>query len=173
MMVLVFPVVGRIPGSDYGGVQESLANDMQMVNSSPRLQHVIAVYLVSVIAFNVAGMMVTYKLSAVHRCLLEASRTAVVWTIDLTIHAYMPESSFGETWNNWSWVQLAGFALLVTGQATYGELLTWGLKTTPKAAPSPFASPSSIRSPIAQLDSLMPDVVDADISEVIMSVEEH
>lgn len=142
MLVLVFPIVGRIPGSDYGGVQESLANDAYMVEHSPELQRVIGIYLVSVLTFNIAGMMVTYQLSAVHRTLLEASRTAVIWAIDLYFFYYVPSMhSFGEAWNKWSYVQLIGFVLLVLGQATYGELIKWGGYFKPSRGPQAHASP--------------------------------
>merc|ERR1712012_1466078 len=151
MMCIIFPIVGNLPGPDYGGCQESLENDFAMVENSPDLQSVIVNYLISVFTFNIAGMMVTYQLSAVHRTLLEASRTAVIWGIDLSIHAYMPESSFGESWNSWSFLQLAGFFLLVIGQATYGEMITWGFRTSKKALVSPFVSPSTMKSPTGQL----------------------
>merc|ERR1712228_248933 len=106
----------------------------------------IGIYLFSVFTFNIVGMMVTYRLSAVHRTLLEASRTAVIWIIDLTIHHYYPASTFGETWNAYSYLQLIGFVLLVIGQATYAELITWGLPP-PKSAASPIPSPSPLCEP--------------------------
>jgi len=170
MMVLVFPIVGRLPGNDYGGCQESLENDFAMVENSTALQSVIGVYLVSVFTFNIAGMMVTYQLSAVHRTLLEASRTAVIWGIDLAIHAYVPDSSFGEAWNSWSWLQLLGFALLVIGQATYGEMLTFGFRTS-KAAAKAMATPSTMKSPTAQLQ-LGVDLPEEEEAEMTLVQEE-
>jgi len=151
MLAVCFPILGALPGSDVGGCQENLQNDFEMVKNSKQLQKVIVIYLISVLTFNIAGMMVTYKLSAVHRTLLEASRTAVIWALDLGIHAQMPDSPYGEAWNKWSWLQLAGFFLLVIGQATYGELITWGFKTSPPKAASPLASPSSMQSPTGQM----------------------
>lgn len=152
MMVIVFPIVGYLPGNDYGGCQESLENDFAMVANSHKLQLVIAVYLVSVFLFNIAGMMVTYQLSGVHRTLLEATRTAVIWGIDLAIHAEYPESNFGESWNPWSWLELAGFLVLVIGQATYGEMITWGFRTSQSKVATPLGSPSKLMSPTGQLN---------------------
>lgn len=140
MFVFVFPIVGRIPGPDYGNCQESLDNDYYMVKNSPQLQKVIGAYLISVFAYNIAGMMVTYSLSAVHRTMLEASRTAIIWAIDLAIHNAYPDSSFGEAWCAWSFLQLAGFVMLVVGQATYAEIITWGMAVPSKMA-SPLLSP--------------------------------
>lgn len=161
---IIFPVVGSVPGSDVGGVMENLQNDEAMLKNSTQLQTVIIVYLVSCFTYNIAGMMVTYSLSAIHRTMLEASRTAIIWGLDLAIHYFHPSSPYGEVWTAWSFLQLAGFVLLVTGQATYSEILTWGL--APKviqpsdAILSPMKSPhsparsrgSSFASPKAMLD---------------------
>jgi len=144
VFAFIFPIVERLPGDDAGGCMESLSNDVAMVHNSPELQKVVMVYLVSVFTYNIAGMMVTYALSAVHRTMLEASRTAVVWVIGLTIHAVYPSSSYGETWNRWSFLQLLGFVLLVLGQGTYAELIQWGTGPRWRSLPSmaePLISP--------------------------------
>lgn len=144
MFAIIFPIVQRLPGDDVGGCQENLDNDFAMLNNSAILQKVVAVYLVSVFTFNISGMMVTYALSAVHRTMIEASRTAVIWSIDLAIHHYWPTSPYGEVWNQWSFLQLMGFVLLVLGQATYSELLTWGTGASWRTADSlaqPLMSP--------------------------------
>merc|ERR1719428_2627462 len=86
MFCVLFPLLGTIPGSDVGGVQENLENDFIMVKNSSTLKVVIVIYLVSVFTYNIAGMMVTYRLSAVHRAMLETSRTALIWLLDLAIH---------------------------------------------------------------------------------------
>merc|ERR1712232_1465642 len=99
------------------------------------LQYAICVYLFSVCTYNTAGMLVTYSLSAVHNTMVEATRTALIWVIGLVIHRFLPNSPYGEVWSQWSWLQLFGFLLLVTGQATYGEILTWGFKVDKNAAP--------------------------------------
>jgi len=148
--VFIFPVVGRLPGDDVGGCMENLDNDIAMVNNSPELQKVVVVYLVSVFTYNIAGMMVTYALSAVHRTMLEASRTAVIWSIDLAIHSFLPNSSFGEAWNSWSFLQLLGFVLLILGQATYGELITWGRGASWKSIPAMGGAEPLILSPDAR-----------------------
>lgn len=145
MFCLVFPIVQRLPGDDVGGCQESLENDVYMVGQNPMLQKVVIVYLVSVLTYNIAGMMVTYALSAVHRTMLEASRTAVIWSVDLIIHWVMPGSPYGETLNQWSVLQFAGFVLLVLGQATYSELVTWGSHASWRTQPmmaAPLLSPA-------------------------------
>merc|ERR1711964_801650 len=91
-------------------------------------------------------MLVTHSLSAGHNTMVEASRTAVIWGVDLAIHHFLPNSPYGEVWNSWSVVQLLGFVLLVLGQATYSEVLTWGRKIEKDTAPqiwSPVREPGS------------------------------
>lgn len=68
-------------------------------------------------------MKVTQSLSCVHRTMLEASRTAVVWGVDLAINYFAPESGFGEQLNAYSALQLLGFVLLVLGQMIHSEII--------------------------------------------------
>jgi len=158
MLAIIFPIVGALPGDDVGGVVENLENDIFMLKHSKELQQVVVVYLVSVFTYNIAGMMVTYSLSAVHRTMLEASRTVVIWAVDLILHAVNPK--YGEVWSMWSYLQLGGFVLLILGQMTYSEWLTWGLRLPPakveaQLSPvfepgfSPFSPVSPDRSPTA------------------------
>jgi hypothetical protein len=83
--------------------------------------------------------------------MLEASRTAVIWMVDLVIHYWIyPASSFGESWSSWSWVQLAGFGLLILGQSIYSELIMLpGFYYPPRPIVAQIesvqASPASVR----------------------------
>merc|ERR1712083_278489 len=81
-------------------------------------------YLFSCGTFNITGIQVTAALSAVHRMMMDASRTLVIWAFGLYVHYYIDENSlFGEAWTDYSYLQMIGFAVLVAGQAIYGEVL--------------------------------------------------
>merc|ERR1712113_913049 len=104
-------------------------------------------YLFSCGTFNATGIAVTGALSAVHRMMLDASRTTVIWAFGLAVHYYWDESSpFGEAWTPFSILQLFGFVVLVSGQAVYGEVLKVpGLKyPKSEASPMKLATPGSI-----------------------------
>jgi len=73
---------------------------------------------------------VSGKLSAVHRTLVDACRTIVVWGINLTIYYASSNggddcvATSGENWHGyWSWVQLVGFAFMMCGEYCFYHLL--------------------------------------------------
>ena len=54
------------------------------------------------------------------RTIFEAVRTAVIWVVDLMIYYWFaPNSVYGESWNTYSWIQLAGFLLLIYSSQCY------------------------------------------------------
>ena len=144
-----------------------------MIKNKSNLQYLVLLYIFSVFTYNMSGMLVTYALSAVHRTMLEASRTAVIWIIDLAIHYWIaPSSSFGEIWTNWSWLQLFGFAVLILGQSVYSEMIRVpGFYYPPRpivaAIESIQASPASVR-----YNVLIPQGSDFGNSEVVMVFDE-
>ena len=124
MILIVFPILYLVPGNDAGNTAENLVDTYAMLQNSKSLQYLVLLYVFSVFTYNMSGMLVTYALSAVHRTMLEASRTAVIWIIDLVIHYWIaPSSSYGEVWTVWSWLQLAGFGVLILGQSVYSEII--------------------------------------------------
>jgi drug/metabolite transporter (DMT)-like permease len=151
MLLVFFPALYLIPGGDAGGCQENLYDTVVMMSNNKSLQYLVLLYVFSVFTYNMSGMLVTYALSAVHRTMLEASRTAVIWMVDLVIHYWIyPASSFGESWSSWSWVQLAGFGLLILGQSIYSELIMLpGFYYPPRPIVAQIesvqASPASVR----------------------------
>jgi hypothetical protein len=58
----------------------------------------------------------------VHRTLVDALRTILVWGVDLFIF-YLIDESFGESWNHYSYVQVVGFLLLLLGTTIYNAVL--------------------------------------------------
>jgi len=151
MIVIVYPLRYVLPGSDLGH-QEDPFDTAAMLYNSGMLQVCVLVYLFSCGTFNATGIAVTGALSAVHRMMLDASRTTVIWAFGLTWHAYYPDSTFGEAWTAYSYMQLCGFCVLVLGQAIYGEVLKVpGLKYPPPVVDGQlFVSPaaSTMASPL-------------------------
>jgi len=119
-----------------------------MLSNSKDLCYLVLLYIFSCGTYNISGMLVTSSLSAVHRTMLEASRTLVIWLVDLCVFYLIdPKIRFGESWNAGSWVQLLGFVFIVTGQSIYGEIL--------KIPCGKYEMPVEMfHSPLAQLRSL-------------------
>ncbi|XP_062503729.1 solute carrier family 35 member F6-like isoform X2 [Corticium candelabrum] len=82
----------------------------------------IVLYLTSIIFYNYCGLAVTKSLTAVHRTLIDALRTIVIWVVELVIY-YAGAESFGEGFSWWSFVQLDGFVFLLMGTLLYYEIV--------------------------------------------------
>jgi len=80
------------------------------------------IYLGSIGAYNVFGMSVAKKMTSVHRTLVDACRTLVVWGVDLFLH-YAISNKFGESLTKWSILQAFGFVLLLTGTLIYNKII--------------------------------------------------
>ena len=98
MAVVVFPLLAILPGSDTGGVQENTFDTLVMIENNSNMQIMLCIYLFSCATYNVARMLVTSTLSAVHFTMIDASRTALIWVLDLCIFYAGPAEyrSFGE-----------------------------------------------------------------------------
>jgi hypothetical protein len=66
-------------------------------------------------------MTVTARASAVHRTIFEALRTATTWVAMLLIALITPD--YGEKWEVWSWLELAGFVLLVFASLVFNDVV--------------------------------------------------
>lgn len=119
MGLVVLPILGRVPGSDVGGVAENTVDTIAMVQSSRGLHACLGVFFVSCFVFNVCGVMVTRQASAMHHTFLDASRTIFVWLGSLGLFYCSEEPALGEPLTDWSWLQALGFVLLVLGQCVY------------------------------------------------------
>lgn len=151
MLFIVYPLLYVIPGSDHGHM-EDVIDTFTMVKNSTHLLMLVIIYLISCGSFNASGIAVTGALSATHRMMMDASRTSVIWLFGLTVHYKIDASSpYGEAWTSYSYLQLVGFLILVTGQGIYGEMIKVpGLYYPPPPKDLPqFASPGSLHSPVA------------------------
>lgn len=152
LVLLIYPVVYMLPGDDHGHLEDPYDTMAQLSNSGP-LAFLAGTYTLSCAAYNVAGIRVTGVLSSVHRVLIEASRTVVVWAIALLVH-YCIDSDLelGEAWTVGSFVQLAGFFLVLAGQAIYNGLL----RLPGMTYPSEELGVDVFLSPAAPLSALTP-----------------
>lgn len=153
IMMLLFVPMYFIPGKDAGSY-ENILDSSTMIENGSGLTHAVLLYTLSCACYNLCAVCVTGALSAVHRTMFMALRTLIVWCVDLTVF-YMvdPNIAWGESWSVYSYVQLIGFVVLVTGQAIYaGVLQVPGLRYAPSPQASPvkvenFISPAAMNSP--------------------------
>ncbi|EFN57441.1 hypothetical protein CHLNCDRAFT_142917 [Chlorella variabilis] len=122
MLLLVLPIVQRLPGVDGQGLHEDSVDTWHMITHSSVIATVLIVDAIALLMYNVSGMCVTGHLGAVFRTVLETTRTLFVWLVDLVLF-YTPlgMGKLGESWSVYSWIQAAGFVVLVTGTVVYGK----------------------------------------------------
>jgi len=147
MQLVCFPAFYMMPGSD-GGHFENEADTLYMLGSSRPLLTMFLIYTCSCALYNMSGLAVTADLTAVHRVMLEALRTCIVWGFDLYVHYNVDATAdYGEVLTSYSMLEVFGFILIVLGQAIYGGLLKVpGMYYPPEEnAPVPLSSPGSIR----------------------------
>ena len=120
MLAVVLPAVGAISGEDGDGVHESAVDAAHLFASSGKLASLVLAYWISIAFYNFCGLAVAKKLSSVHRCLVDACRTIVVWSVDLLLFKVTAE--YGEAWDpDTSWIQLLGFCVMVFGAFVYAQ----------------------------------------------------
>jgi hypothetical protein len=150
MLVLFFPAFYLLPGSDEGCFENEIDAFVMLGNNSTLLG-VFLLYMMSCAAYNMAGIAVTGALTGVHRVMLEALRTVIVWGFDLSMHYFVDaNSSFGEVLTSWSVLEVLGFVLIMLGQAIHNGFikvpgLYYPLEVKLAASPSQMASPGSMR----------------------------
>lgn len=126
MLVLVLPAVYVIPGDQpsamsHGSYENSL-DAAAMMGHNWRLGLLCGFYCLSILVYNVCGQSITKYLSAVHRTLIDATRTIIVWVTELAM-LYCGLEGYGEAWTKYSPIQLAGFAFLLFGTLLYNGVI--------------------------------------------------
>lgn len=127
MVVIACPLAYVIPGKDFSPMPhnslENTYDSLVCLGSNSNLIIAVLIFCVAVLVYNCYGMLITDSFSAVNRTIFEAVRTAVIWVVDLIIQAIFPGSPFGELWSNWSFLELAGFIILVFSTLVYNRVV--------------------------------------------------
>jgi hypothetical protein len=144
---LLLPVVYYIPGDDCGRAEDSL-NTMEQLKNSPMAIMLSLSFIVSLCLMNWTSQQISQQLSAVHRNLVSAVRTVLVWVGSLILFYTTKNDDvvYGEQWTNWSLMELSGFFVLVAGTILYSyfglQLAKLAEETAAAAKNYPFeASP--------------------------------
>ena len=125
----VIPLCFIIPGNDpsqMGGSLENIFDSFIMLGNSWQISLILLASCIAILGYDSSGMTVTSTMSSVHRTIFEALRTLTTWIFMLFITAC--GSPYGEHWNKWSWLQLAGFCLLVVSSLIFNGVIHVGKK---------------------------------------------
>lgn len=94
-----------------GTLEDTLDAFVQMKNSGPLFAAIIGIAF-SIAFFNFAGISVTKEISATTRMVLDSIRTIVIWAFSLAFQ-----------WQQFHFLQLIGFSILLTGMCCYNNIL--------------------------------------------------
>lgn len=131
-VLIAIPLVSIIPGSDpspFGGSLEYIGDTFLMLAHSWKLSLTVITMLIVVGCSCMCAMTVTATMSSVHRTILEALRTLTVFVSMIFIGFW---SDFGEKWVVWSWLELAGFMLLVYSSLVFNNIVRLPFMKYPK-----------------------------------------
>lgn len=120
---VALPIVTAIPGTDCGSYENEIDSLIQLTKSA-FLDSMVGTYWLSIAFYNGLSLTMAKLLTSVHRTLIDACRTLFVWCFQLLLF-YTTAGKFGEQWQAYSWIQVIGFVLLMTGTLTYNHVLDW------------------------------------------------
>ena len=96
-----------------GGVEDPYDTYVLMSNSA-EIRSMFALYFISIFAYNMLAVLVTFLLDSVWHAILDNFRPITVWAVDLMLYYTVTAGGFGEAWTYpGSYVQLAGLVVLV------------------------------------------------------------
>jgi hypothetical protein len=124
-LCLLYPIAYYIPGHDQGSF-ENFWTGWEMVQGTRYIRILVILSMVIVFGFNLFCVLVTFLLSSIWHAILDNFRPLTVWCTDLILYyvierqqAATREDRIGESWTPYSWLQLAGMAVLLYGTAIY------------------------------------------------------
>jgi hypothetical protein len=154
---ICIPANNAFGGPEGNGIHEDLIDTFTMLHNSPIILAFILSYVLFILFYNVAGMLVTNVFSAVHRTILEGLRTLCIWLVQLIIFYALQGTDYGsknpdvgEPWTRWSFMQLAGFALLFTGSLMYNGIVRMPFFTYPVSAATQAQVPLLAKKALAE-----------------------
>ena len=102
-----------IPGKDFGSYENPFQATMQIFNNRTLLMAMLCSSLV-IGPFNYYGAKITQHFSAMHRCLICASRMCVVWIFCIA-----------SGWESIRLMQVIGYTLIVFGNLIYNQVINY------------------------------------------------
>lgn len=118
-LLVIYPIAYFVPGQDHGSYEDPFNTWYMIVNNRP-IQWAFVVYFFTIFSYNLFSVMVTFLLNSVWHAILDNFRPATVWITDLLIYYVIAYGSdFGESWTKYSYIQVAGMAVLLYGTSVY------------------------------------------------------
>jgi len=114
MLLIPFSFIYVGPSFGHGPrfVLEDAYDGVYQLAHNPLLALAFSGTVISIAFFNFAGISVTKELTATTRMVLDSVRTLVIWAV-----------SMGIGWQNFFYLQLVGFMILLVGMMLYNDII--------------------------------------------------
>jgi hypothetical protein len=116
-LLIFLPLAQNFPGADGNGLREDSIDTLYMVKNSSSLQMLLAAFFVVILAYNLSMRTLNKISQATTMQLLGGLRTLSVWAVALLMYFHWPQ--YGEKWVWSTWIELAGFLVLICGVFMY------------------------------------------------------
>jgi uncharacterized membrane protein len=130
--VVLLPIVHNVPGVEGRGLHENVFDTFAQLQDNGYVILILTMCVVLECVYSVASVSLTEATSAVARTLIESFRTFLIWIVQLALfyglsrtESFSKYKTIGEEWAAGSWVQLAGYILLIIGLLTYRGMVFW------------------------------------------------
>jgi len=130
-----------VPGSSAGNHAENTPDAFVMLYNSWLITFATAGNVVSIAFFNFFGISVTKHVNATTRMVLDSIRTFIIWGVSLAVG-----------WQEFQYLQVIGFVLLLIGTAIYNKLIVL------PCFPVPEEAEKLIETPIDDDNDLSPSI---------------
>jgi hypothetical protein len=129
-VAILYPLAYYLPGTDHESIEDPF-NTLAMIKNSSSIQLIFLLYFLSIFAYNVLAVLVTFMMNSIWHAILDNFRPITVWVVDLIIFYGFTKGELGESWTSWSYLQLSGMLTLLYGTAIYnapneGSLILMG-----------------------------------------------
>jgi drug/metabolite transporter (DMT)-like permease len=120
-VAISMPIAAAIPTP---GLHEDTWDSLVMIANNPgQILPMLCLYCLVILGFNIFAMKITEAINSVTRSVLDTVRTIFIWFF-MTLAHYTVGAQSGEAWNDWCFMQLAGFCVLIFGLFSYYQVIT-------------------------------------------------
>jgi len=120
--IILLPVFYFIPGKDVDGKYENSLDTIKMIENNYMIGVLGILEIICIPCFMASSLEVAKRLSSVHRTIIDSSRIILIWVTQLILY-YSTHGDMGEAWATESYIELAGFALLILGFFVHNAIL--------------------------------------------------
>ncbi|GKT28772.1 Nucleotide-sugar transporter like protein [Aduncisulcus paluster] len=121
-VVILAPLCWFINGTDNGHI-EDVFETFIMIKNNPLILLPTFGFAFSIFFYTICGQHVTKLSSCVHRTLIEALRSVVVWVVSIIEGYTLNNDKLGEKLTWWSLLEVIGFVLITYGTFIYYQVI--------------------------------------------------